>query len=158
MRFVIAAAASAVALLSGAPAALPMTAAGPQFGVYTANVGIAGAGHLAASIHVLNPTTQVTLTFDCGKPAGRDTVTEGFDSPPVPLHGGAFTFAGTASLTRFTTLTGTNALLKRSSYKATVHVNGAFTSRGQFVGTVQIGGSPCVHTSYTAIRVAGPTP
>ncbi len=119
---------------------------------------IAGAGHLEASIHVLQPPTKVALTFDCGKPTGRDTVTVVWNSPPVPLHGGAFHFDGTAPLTRFTTVTENNALLTRSSYRGAVTVEGDFTAHGQFVGTLGIEGSPCSRTSYTAPRLPGPTP
>ena len=157
MRLVTAATIFAFVLVAGGPPALATAVPGPQFGVYTANVAIGGAGHLEASLHVLQPPTQIALTFACGKPTGRDTVTEVWNSPPVPLHAGAFRFAGTAPLARLTTVTENNALLKRSSYKATVSVNGAFTSHGQFAGTVQLGGSPCVRTSYTAPRLAGPT-
>jgi hypothetical protein len=148
----------AVALAFGGSSALAAIQAGPQFGVYTANVGIAGAGHLEVSIHVLQPPTKVALTFACGKPTGPDTVTEVLNSGPVSLHGGAFSLSGTASLSRFTTVTENNALLKRSSIKATVDVKGSFTAHGQFVGTAQLGGSPCSGTGYTALRLAGPTP
>ncbi len=147
-----------LALASAGSPALARTSSGPQFGVYTANVSVAGSGHLEVSIHVLDPPTKAALTFDCGKPTGRDTVTAAWDSPPVPLHGGAFTFNGTASLARITTLTENNALVKRSSYRAAVDVKGAFTPRGQFAGTVLIGGSPCAGTSYEASRLAGPKP
>ncbi len=148
----------ALATLSGGSPALAAVVPGPQFGVYTANVGIAGAGHLEGSLHVLFPTTKIALTFDCGRPTGRDTVTEILNTGPVPLRSGAFSFRGTAVLSRITTVTENNAPVSHSSYKATVNVNGAFTSHRQFVGTVQLGGSPCNRTSYTASRLAGPTP
>jgi hypothetical protein len=148
----------ALAILSGGSPALAAVVQGPQFGVYTANIGIAGAGHLEASLHVLDPPTKIALTFDCGKPTGRDTVTEVLNTAPVPLHGGAFSFRGTSLLSRLTTVTENNAIVNQVSYKTTVNVNGAFTSHRQFVGTVQLGGSPCNRTSYTASRLAGPTP
>jgi hypothetical protein len=156
VRLVTAATIVAIALVFRASSALATAAARPQFGVYTANVAIGGVGHLEVSIHVLDPPTKVTLTFACGEPRGRDTVTEVLNSAPVVVRGGAFSLTGTASLSRFTTLTENNALVKRSSVKATVDVRGAFTARGHFVGTALLGGSPCNGTSYTAPRLAGP--
>jgi len=121
-------------------------------------VGIAGAGHLEASIHVNDPPATLETTFACGRPTGRDTVTEVLNTPVILLHGGSFSFDRAASMKRFTTVTGNNALVSQISFNATVDVNGAFTAHGQFVGTVQLDGSPCHGTSYTASRLAGPTP
>src|SRR5271154_6217735 len=98
MRLMTGAALFALAMLSCGSPAFATVVPGPQFGVYTANVGIAGAGHLEASLHVLDPTTKIALTFDCGKPTGRDTVTEVLNTAPVPLRGGVFSFRGTAML------------------------------------------------------------
>jgi len=147
-----------IALATGAAPAFATGATGPQFGVYTANVALGGGGHLEASIHVLDPPSKVAVTFSCGKPTGQDTVTEVLNTPAIPLRSGSFNFHASVSLSKFTTLTENNALLHQSSYKATVSVNGAFTSRKQFAGTVLLSGSPCNRTSYTAPRLAGPTP
>ena len=100
MRRVTGAAICAVALVFVGSAAFATVAAGPQFGVYTANVGVAGDGHLEVSIHGLQPRTKVALTFSCGKPTGADTVAEVWNSPPVPLQGGAFSFVRFAVMGR----------------------------------------------------------
>ncbi len=130
----------------------------PQFGVYAVNQLLGGAGHLEASISVLDPPTKVTMQFDCGKPSGQDTVTDNFDSGAVPLHGGSFRFASTVTLEKFTTVTENNALLAKSSYTSSVSVTGSFTAHHQFVGTISIGESPCQGTAYTALRKAAPVP
>jgi hypothetical protein len=150
-----------VVLLTLQITALPAqatTTAKPGFGVYTVNQLLGGGGHLEASISVLDPTTKVTVQFDCSKPTGQDTVTNNFDSGTIPLHGGAFRFTGTVTLQKFTTVTENNALLAKSSYTSTVSVTGSFTAHHQFSGTIQIGGSPCQGTAYTAIRKAAPVP
>jgi hypothetical protein len=147
-----------LALATIASPAFAKGAAGPQFGVYTANVALGDGGHLEASIHVLDPPSKVAVTFSCGKPTGPDTVTEVLNTPAIPLRSDSFNFHATTTLEQFTTLTENNALLKQGSYKTTVSVNGTFTSHSQFAGTVQLGGSPCNRTSYTAPRLAGPVP
>jgi hypothetical protein len=138
-----------------APAAM---AAKPRFGVYTVNLLLGGGGHLEASISVLDPPTNVTMQFDCSKPTGQHTVTNNFNSGVIPLHNGAFRFAGKVTLQKFTTVTENNALLAKSSYSSTVNVSGAFTAHHQFIGTIAIGGSPCQGTAYTAVRKAAPVP
>lgn len=157
MRLVGGAALFISALVIGASSALATGATGPRFGVYTANVAIAGGGHLEGSIHINDPTATMEASFDCGRPTGRDTVTEVLNTPVIPLRaGGSFSFDRTVLLQRITTVTGTNAPVSHRSYRAGVDVNGAFTAHDHFAGTVQIGGSPCDGTSYTAPRLPGP--
>ena len=148
-----------VVLLSVGLVALPADAtAKPRFGVYTVNQLLGGGGHLEASISVLDPTTAVTVQFDCSKLTGQDTVTNNFNGGTIPLHGGAFRFSGTATLQKFTTVSENNALISKSSYRSSVSVTGSFTAHHQFIGTIQIGESPCQGTAYTAVRKAAPVP
>jgi len=156
MRLIGGAALFTSALVIGASAALAIGVTGPRFGVYTANVAIAGAGHLEGSIHINDPTSTMEVQFACGQPTGRGTVTEVLNTPVIPLRGGSFSFARTVLLQRITTVTANNALVSRGSYRAAVNVNGAFTAHDQFAGTVQIDGSPCQGTHYTAPRLPGP--
>lgn len=156
MRLIGGAALCTSALVIGASTALATGASGPRFGVYTANVAIAGAGHLEGSIHINDPISTMEVTFACGRPTGRDSVTEVVSTPAIPLRGGSFSFVRTVVVQRITTVTENNAPVSHSSYRAAVNVNGAFTAHGQFAGTVQIGGSPCHGTSYTAPRLPGP--
>lgn len=155
MRALTAATISALAFVFAGALASAGTATGPSFGVYTSNAVIGGSTHLEASIHVSDPPTEVALTFECGKPSGTVTVAEVWNSAPVPLHGGGFSFDGRASITRFT-LSPTNVILKRGTYASVVSVDGSFTRQG-FSGRLSLGGSPCGGLSYHASRLPGPT-
>jgi hypothetical protein len=157
MRLLGCAAAFAVGLAIAA-AALATSPAGPQFGVYTGRVGVGGGGLLIIDVSVTNPTTKASLVLDCGKPTTAvDSVTEIWDSPIIPLRKGSFSVHRTVTITRQTTVTKTNALVSKTTFTGTVDAQGAFTSHGQFAGTVLVAGSPCNGTHFTASRLAGPT-
>jgi hypothetical protein len=158
MRWLTAVLVVSLTLALGVTSAQAASTARPRFGVYTVDQVLGGGGHLEASISVLDPTTHVTVQFDCSKPTGQDTVTDNFNSGLIPLRGAAFKFAGTVTLQKFTTVSENNALLAKSSYTSTVSLTGSFTARHQFSGTIAIGGSPCQGTAYTANRKAAPVP
>jgi len=138
MRLLIRATLLTVALATGASPALATAIAGPRFGVYTANVALGGGGHLEASISVLDPPSKVAGTFDCANPPVK-TRDRRLEYASNSLARRVLQLQVTASLAKITTLTENNSLVKRGSYKTSVDVNGAFTSRGQFVGTVLLG-------------------
>ncbi len=158
MRRLIAGCAVVMTLVMIALPAQASATAKPRFGVYTVNQLLGGGGHLEASISVLDPVTNVTVQFDCSIPRGQDTITDNFDSGTIPLHGGSFRFSGTVTLQKFTTVTENNAQLSKSSYTSSVSLTGSFTAHHQFIGTIQMGQSPCQGTAYTATRKAAPVP
>jgi hypothetical protein len=156
MRLVTAATILALVLGAGELPALAAPAAKLRLGVYEGSVTIGGGGHLEVDISVPYPPTNVSLIFDCSKPTGQDTVTEVFDSGPVPTHGNAFVFSGMATLTKYTNVLENNLLLSTSTYKATVHVTGKLSPKDLFKGTALFGGSPCTGVPYSARRIPLP--
>jgi hypothetical protein len=159
MRRVAAATMIVVSLVVGGFVGFAAAVTKPYFGVYTVNQLLGGGGHLEASISVLDPPSKVDMQFDCGKPSGLDTVTDVFYSPVIPLRSGSFRFLGKAKLTKLTTVTENNAPVKKSFYTASVDVSGTFkAANDQYIGSVQLGGSPCQGTAYTAYRKAAPVP
>ncbi len=144
----------AAGLLAGSIAIA--SAAGPRFGAYTGHKLLPGAGHLETDIHVDIPTTTGSIVASCGKPSGNTVVTEQFNSAILQIHHGTIGFNGNARIERFTT-TQTNALIKQSHYRGSVHVTAGFAHH-KFTGKVKIAGSPCDGVRFTASWLPPPKP
>jgi hypothetical protein len=131
--------------------------AGPKaLGIYTATQPVRGA-KLSINVSVTDPASKVGVVVQCAVPKGSKTVSAVWTSGLLPLHGGSFSYHGTAKLTQQTMVLGANYILKPKKYTGAVSATGSYNN-GAFTGKVSVAGSPCSNTSYTAKLGAASNP